>query len=95
MLVEDYKPDGDVGPAIIITPTVPLVIKQNEYVSVISGTVTFKISMRVKDKSTGTELTKFVHHTKEKTTEKPIDNYIKFREQQAQHSQQQCSSKSC
>jgi hypothetical protein len=77
MLVEDYKPDGDVG-RIIITPTVPLVIRQNEYASVISGTITFKIDIRVKDEKYRYKFTNFVHHTKEKTTEKPIDNYIEF-----------------
>ena len=48
ILVEDFKPDGDVG-RIIITPTVPLVLRQGRSNATQNGSITFKLEIRVKD----------------------------------------------
>ncbi len=77
ILVEDFKPDGDVG-RIIITPTIPLVLRQGRTNSSQNGSITFKLEIRVKDDKYKYKVTNFVHHTKEAITEKPIDNYAEY-----------------
>lgn len=77
ILVEDFKPDGDVG-RIIITPTIPLVLRQGRSNATQNGSITFKLEIRVKDDKYKYKVTNFVHHTKEAITEKPIDNYAEY-----------------
>jgi hypothetical protein len=77
MLIEDYKPDGDVG-RIIIRVTVPLMIKNNSFSSAQQGTVTFKIEIRVKDDKYKYKFTNFVHNTTAKGSEKPIKTYMEY-----------------
>jgi len=77
MLIEDYKPDGDVG-RIIIRATAPLIIKNNSFSSKENGTLTFKIEIRVKDDKYKYRFTNFVHNTVEKGSEKPVKTYIEF-----------------
>jgi hypothetical protein len=77
MLIEDYKPDGDVG-RIIIRATAPLVIKNTSFSTSPGGSVTFKLEIRVKEDKYKYRFTNFVHNTVEKGTEKPIKTYIEF-----------------
>ncbi len=77
MLIEDYKPDGDVG-RIIIKATAPLIVKHNPFSSTQNGTVTFRLEIRVKDDKYKYRFTNFVHNTTEKGTEKPIKTYIEY-----------------
>lgn len=77
ILVEDFKPDGDVG-RIIITPTIPLILQRGRSNASQDGTVTFKLEIRVKDDKYKYKVTNFVHHTKEAITEKPVDNYAEY-----------------
>jgi hypothetical protein len=77
ILIEDYKPDGDVG-RIIIRVTVPLMIKNNSFSSAQQGTVTFKIEIRVKDDKYKYKFTNFVHNTTAKGSEKPIKTYMEY-----------------
>jgi hypothetical protein len=77
MLIEDYKPDGDVG-RIIIRATAPVMIKHNSFSSTQNGTVTFRLEIRVKEDKYKYRFTNFVHNTIEKGTEKPIKTYVEF-----------------
>ena len=77
MVIEDYKPDGDVG-RIIIRATAPLMIKTNPYTSVQSGTVTFRLEIRVKEDKYKYRFTNFVHNTVDKGTEKPVKTYAEY-----------------
>ncbi len=77
LLVEDFKPDGDIG-RIIITPTIPLIIQKGRSNPSENGSITFKIDLRVKDDKYKYKVTNFVHHTKEALTEKPINNYAEY-----------------
>lgn len=77
ILVEDFKPDGENG-RIIITPTIPLVIKRGNNNAIESGTLSFKLELRVKEDKYKYKVTNFVHHTKEAQTEKQINTYAEF-----------------
>jgi hypothetical protein len=77
MLIEDYKPDGDVG-RIIIKATAPLMIKHNSFSSSPNGSVTFRLEIRVKEDKYKYRFTNFVHNTVEKGTEKPVRTYIEY-----------------
>jgi hypothetical protein len=77
MLIEDYKPDGDVG-RIIIKVNAPLMVKNNPYSTSQNGTVTFKIDIRVKEDKYKYRFTNFVHNTIEKGTEKPVHTYVEY-----------------
>ncbi len=77
ILVEDIKPDGENG-RIVIRPTVPLYVSDNEFTKTQWGTLTFKIEIRVKEDKYRYKFTNFVHNTVEKGTEKPIKTYIEY-----------------
>lgn len=77
MLIEDMKPDGENG-RIVIKPTVPLYIKNNSFSQTQSGTITFKIEIRVKEEKYKYKFTNFVHNTVEKGTEKPTKTYLEY-----------------
>lgn len=77
MLIEDYKPDGDVG-RIIIKPTVPFMLKNNEFSYSQNGTITFRIDIRVKDDKYKYKISHFVHNTVAKGSEKPIQTYLEY-----------------
>lgn len=77
MLVEDVKPDGENG-RIIIRPTIPLLVKNNNYSYTQTGTLTFKVEIRVKEDKYKYKFTNFVHNTTEKGTEKPIKTYVEY-----------------
>ncbi|MES2617267.1 MAG: hypothetical protein V4613_05275 [Bacteroidota bacterium] len=77
LLVEDYKPDGDVG-RLIIKPTIRLVLQKGNNNPVDYGTITFKIDLRVKEDKYKYKFTNFVHHTKEMQTGKSMDVYAEF-----------------
>jgi len=82
MLVEDYRPDGDVG-RIIIRVTAPLMVKNNSFSSTQNGTVSFKIDLRVKEDKYKYKFTNFVHNTLEKGSEKPTKVYMEYYANQA------------
>ncbi len=77
MLIEDYKPDGDVG-RLIVKVTVPLMVRNNSHSSTQRGTVSFKIDLRVKEDKYKYKFTNFVHNTVEKGTEKPTKVYMEY-----------------
>jgi hypothetical protein len=77
LLVEDFKPDGDVG-RIIITPTIPLILQKGRSNPIENGTITFKLDIRVKDDKYKYKVTNFVHHTHELLTNKPVNNYAEY-----------------
>lgn len=77
LLVEDIKPDGENG-RIVIKPTVPLYIRHNSFSQTQSGSLTFKIEIRVKEDKYKYKFTNFVHNTVEKGTEKPTKTYIEY-----------------
>jgi hypothetical protein len=77
ILVEDFKPDGENG-RIIITPTIPLVLKRGNTNPKDAGTLTFKLEVRVKEDKYKYKVTNFVHHTVEPLTEKQINTYAEF-----------------
>lgn len=77
ILVEDFKPDGENG-RIIITPTIPLVLRRGNTNPTANGSLTFKLEIRVKEDKYKYKVTNFVHHTKEPQTEKQINTYAEF-----------------
>jgi len=76
VLVKESKPDGDVG-SIIITPTIKMLVYPTKYLTTQTGTLTFKIEIRVKEDKYKYKVTNFVHHTLD-VYGKPIDTYFEY-----------------